>query len=101
MDTYAANSDYASQLGFLLQFVTHGLLPACTLQRNQLANSLQGWGSDESSKEKPTFLAGRKNTPFKRYERGFNEAATSGKQCYFDTKKQNGSSSSSCCTSAM
>lgn len=76
--TCIQHSEYVSQLGFLPQFATHGLLTVLSalcvvmemLNKNQLANSLQGWCRDACPKKKPTFLFGRGNTPtFKHYVR--------------------------------
>ena len=67
---YTAHSEYVSQLGFLRQFATHGLLPVygqlCALYTNQLADSLQRC----MPKRKVHISVGRRNTPtFKHYER--------------------------------
>lgn len=51
-----AHSEYASQLGFVLQFAMHGSV-------SWLTNSLQGCSSGACTKEKLTSPVRRRNTP--------------------------------------
>ncbi len=86
VDMHMALWEYVPQSGFLRQFATHSscLFTACAQlwNVNKPANSLLNVRGDARSKEKSTFLVGRRNTPTWVWQRGY----TTG-ECYCSLKR--------------